>query len=199
MPGSQLWTTGPAHAFIGQVLINLAGNVTFGSAFYLGTCEESPEIQLIPKYKEVYNDIGGEQPFDTSFQGEIGLINLDLNRFDEAVYARMATRPYSAGQPVLPVARGTQGYGSVGALTLTEGLYTTVWIQFPYASKPAFAGMPAGYRFFSAFAAGPDKLRPVGTRTRKTNVTFVALRYYVPSSQAMILYDHNMNGLPKPT
>jgi hypothetical protein len=159
-------------------------------------------VDIIPVYKEVRNDIGGEVAFDMSYQGEHAIISVDLNRWNEPVYSMVAARPglgYSAA------GRGTNVLGDVGTLVLTEGLGLTVWLLFQFGTSggaPKIAmnsgGMPPGYRFLATVPFGPDRLSPLGTRPRKVNLTFAAIRAWNPASQTFTLYDHVVGGLPVP-
>src|SRR5215469_12261507 len=100
---AQLYTTGPAHIYTGPLTAPL----------YLGTCEESPDIDLMAVEKEVVNSIGGVGiPFDKAYQGEMGLITAVLNRYNESTYQAMAARPrtFQGGIP------GTNTAGDVGSL-----------------------------------------------------------------------------------
>jgi hypothetical protein len=186
---AQLYSTGPAHAYVG--IIGPGGGTTAVS--YLGTCEDAPRIELRPMWDPVFNDLGGKVPFDESFQGEEAFVNLDLNRYNEGVYAALAARP-RPGQGT----RGTMVFGDVGALALTENYVFTLLIQFPYAVKAVMAagGMPGGYRFPATVLAGPDQLFPLGTKPRKVNLMFHAIRVFNIQDQSFVLYDHNLSGLP---
>jgi hypothetical protein len=186
---AQLYSTGPAHAFVGSIS---SGGVT---PFYLGTCEVAPQIEVTPRFEEVHNDIGGIVPFDKQYGGEEAFIGLDLNRYNEGVYAALAARPNSL---VAGAVRGLNSALDVGTLMLTEGKNVVLWIVFPFFAKPAMraGGMPAGYRFPGSILLGPDKLDGLGTRSRKTHLFFEALRLWTPLTGAFTLYDHNTTGLP---
>lgn len=189
--GSQLYCTGPAHVWL-QISPG-------GAPSYLGTCEESPDIEIRPEFEPVRNDIGGVKvPFDMSYQGEDALIVLDLNRWDEDVLRACQALPgTSAGGNT----RGQSGPLDVGTLMLTESKTIPVYIVFPFNSKPAMARMPQGYRFFAAYNLGPHRNRPLGTRPRKVLTAFHAIRSFDPAHGTFLLYDEDVsvafnNGLP---
>lgn len=185
---AQLYSTGPAHLFVGAIT---TGGVT---PFYLGTAEVKPQIEIVPQFEPVHNDLGGAVPFDKSYEGEEAFIGADLNRYNEAVYAGLAARPNS----LVPGAiRGLNTALDVGTLMLTEGKNIVVWVVFPFFVKAAMraGGMPAGYRFPGCTVVGPDKLE-TGTRARKVHLLFHALRQWSPVTGAFLLYDHNVSGLP---
>lgn len=193
---AQLWVTGPAHIYF--AFPNGSGGQN--TPVYFGTCEDAPYIEIIPHYEDVRNSIGGTVPFDKSYQGELALIDLDLNRYNEGVYATLAARP-RAGAGGGP--RGTNVAGDVGTLMLTEGFCTGVYVKFDYgaagaAPKQAFigGGMPFGYHFPFCVPAGPDKLKGLGTTPRKTNVMLFALRGFNPATQTFTLYDNITTALP---
>jgi hypothetical protein len=186
---AQLYTTGPAHIF----LSDKTGYVSPSSALYLGTAEESPAIQIEPLYEPVVNTLGGKTPFDVSYQGEMAKTAVTLNRFNEDTYrVLVANRPSPLGT------RGLNGPLDVGSLILTEGLYLTFWMTFPFVSKAVMAAgnMPLGYRFPATIPAGPDELAPLGTVPRKLRLLFWHLRLWDVSTGQFLLYDHNVLGLP---
>jgi len=189
---AQLYTTGPAHIYLAFP----TGSGTQNSPVYFGTCEDAPQVQIIPKFEDVYNSIGGTVPFDKSYQGEVALIDLDMNRYNESVYGILAARPRVG-------TRGVNIAGDVGTLMGTEGYTIGVYLKFDFgaagaAPKAAYTanGMPPGYRFPGGIPIGPDRLQNLGTRPRKTNVVFFAIRIWNPATQAFGLYDFNLNGLP---
>ena|ERR1051326_8431687 len=189
---AQLWTTGPAHLYIGPT--NPSSPLT-ASALYLGTAEVAPQIEILAKYAPVFNDLAGSQvPFDTIFEGEMGHTFVELNRFNEATLAIAQNRPnhFTSGT------RGSNVGGDVGTLMLTEGKAFSVYVVFPYASKPAYAGMPAGYRFPFSVLLSPDRFTKLGTRERKVALIFEHLRGFYPATGVFGLYDNVVAGLPNP-
>jgi hypothetical protein len=183
---SQLHCTGPAHIF---VYIPRAG----GSVRYLGTCEDAPRIQVKRAFRPVLNDIAGDEPLDLSYLGRSAMISLPLNRYDEAVYALIDAMPNAQA-----IRRGEEIEGDVGTLMSQEGASCVLYVQFPYATKPAMAvgGMPRGYRFIRAVQIGPDDLFPLGTKARKVHLMFHAIRAYDPKTGHLKLFDHDVTGLP---
>lgn len=179
---SQLYCSGPGHIFIG-----FPGR----TPVYLGTCRETPRLQILRKYREVQNDISGDVPLDLSYMGQLAHLNFDLTRWDEAVYSGIAAFPHSPG------ARGVDLLGDMGTLMITEGQALGVWVQFPYSTKPAMTPgpMPAGYRFPFCFPVGPDDLAELGTRPRRLNLQFLAIRGYNPADGSQFLYDHDMSAI----
>lgn len=178
-----LWCTGPAHLFIGLGLGNFANPAVY-TPYYVGTDEDSPTIEIAPKYQEVKNDIGGDDAMDDSYQGRSATIDYNLNRWNEgAIAALEQTNPFST------TLRGTDNPGDVGSLMQTEGLTFPVWVVFPYAAsaptpflgKPAMAGMPAGYHFLACILTSDNHTR-LGTKPRRLRFSFRARRVYTPAS-----------------
>lgn len=189
---AQLYTTGPAHIFVG------VGTGTGGlDVAYLGTCENAPRVQLRPASKGVMNAISGTVvPHDKSFQGEEGFIGLDLTRWNQSVLNVVRGRAVpSVGPP------GAYLPGDYGTLMITEGRAMRVWMTFPYAAKAAFnqaasGAMPPGYRFLYCEPIGPDDLGPLSTEARVEHLMFHAIPGYLPEDGSLNLYDFDTTGLP---
>lgn len=179
---------GPESAFIGRVLRSFA-------PVFLGTAEVSPDVEITPKYNPVYrNESGLQVPFDWIYDGESGLIVADLTRYNEEVYAHLASRAAPPGRHV----RGTDFVGQIGTAMVSEGIAYPLWLVFPYAPKLAFRGMPGGYRFVASFLLGPDRLNPLSTKPRKIRLVWYASRLYDQATGTHVLYDHILSSLPAP-
>jgi hypothetical protein len=185
---AQIYSTGPAHLYVCDTHCDTSQS----SALYLGTAEEAPVIEVIPKFEPILNDIGGHTPFEASYQGEMAQTGATLNRYNETTYAFLASRP------VFAATRGLNTALDVGSLILTENLRLTVWVVFPFVAKAAMAAgaMPAGYRFPASMCVGPDKFEMLGTKPRKINLLFWHLRKWDVNTGSFLLYDHNVTGLP---
>jgi hypothetical protein len=96
---------GPIEMFVAQRV-----DGTAGSLLYLGTAVESPEIEALPSYLPVMNDLGGRSvSIQDVYDGEIHRVSFTLNRFDYAVYNRLRVK--TAGPTISeggddPVERG---------------------------------------------------------------------------------------------
>lgn len=202
---AQPYVTGPALLYVGVTSSSPGG--TSNKAVFLGTAEQSPVIEIRPDYEPVFNDLrGSKKPFDLAFEGEEAFTFADLTRWNESVYAALAARPRAvsalgaggavAGGLGLAPTRGVNIAGDIGTLQLTENQSFTLWVVFPYASKPAMASMPAGYRFPFTVFEGPDLLKPLGTRPRKIHVVFHHMAGFNPATGAFFTYDTNTAGLP---
>jgi hypothetical protein len=181
----QLWTTGPAIAYVG-----VGGALGADVPVQFGTAEARPTIVTYDEWLDAYNDLGGVKiPFDDSFQGEFALIRLDVTRWDEDVLRRIQARPSFTGT------RGFFPFGTIGALMKTERLYYPLWLKFSYQSKAAYSNMPAGYRFPVSWLLSPEEM-PVGTIPRKVSCIFISRMIFNPVDGSHFLYDENMTGLP---
>jgi hypothetical protein len=193
---AQLYCTGPAHVFVG-VPNGFAANGK--TAFYLGTCEDSPRVTLRPAEEAVFNALTGTKiPFDKSFQGEEAFIGLDLTRYNSRVLNLVRKRSVWSATPAATPGPGVFGSFDLGTLALTEGAAFTCWLVFPYQAKAVMnvGGMPAGYRFIACTPVGPEELGPLGTRARKEHVMLHAIMAYNPVTGQKLLYDDNLVGLP---
>lgn len=163
---------------------------------YLGTALVSPEIEIIRGWLPWYDDEQGTTlPADELYEGEESWVTADLNRFNEGVYAAIASVISRAA--IGGGVRGLNFAGDVGTSMVYEGFTYPLLLQFPYSGKPIFAvnGLPPGYRYFNATLAGPDRLAPMGTQVRKTRLVWRCREYLDLDSGAMALYDHSMNGV----
>ena len=62
---ANIYSTGPAHIFIGRVPNDTVAEFTVENMFYLGTFENSPKIVINNLSEDVLNDIGGDAPIAT--------------------------------------------------------------------------------------------------------------------------------------
>ena len=193
---AKLYTTGPAHLFVGPTIYSLGQLGLTASLQYLGTAEYAPNIQIRSGWEPVHNDIGGKIiPFDQSYQGEEGFTFVDLNRYNEIVLARIQARPRPHfGNPQPP--RGHTYPGDIGSLMIQEAMAYSVVVYFPYAAKPAMAGMPPAYRFPFSWLLGPDDLKEMGTKPRKIGLVFYHGRGFNPQNGEFLLYDNTLPQLP---
>jgi hypothetical protein len=218
---SQLWCPGDCRIYLGFVTPgypsqstsnSVPASVNNANAKFLGWCEEAPEIDVQQKWVPVFTDVGGNQvPTDKSWQREIGFIGMSLSQFNRFPYysATYQPRPATSLAGVdNPAFRGLASPGDVGTLMLTEGQAIVIYVQFPYAVKPAMgggagppAGMEQGYRFFAGTLEGFDP-GPTGTKPQIVTMAWECLGYqFLGNANAYgsvyyQLYDGNLSGLP---
>ncbi len=176
---AKVYCTGPALIF---VKTSPSGNPAF-----LGTSEFSPYIDIRAGWMPMYSDLGGKGiPVDKSYHGQEAFIFFHLTRWNESVYASLASRP-GAPAPGNPATRGKNQAVDVGTMMNAEQKSYPVWVVFPFHTF--FADMPAGYHFFNAWLEGPDRLDPIGTDARGLDVLFYAS--YDIGEKFLTLYDFN--------
>ncbi len=142
---------GPAHIF---VQINGGGGSAGGSAglSYLGTCERSPQIEILPEYKPAYADTTGRSiPYDNIAVGTHALIRLDLNKFDLSVYQDIASQ--------------VDGM-DVGTMVLLEKSDFKVLIK----------GTSEGYTFNSCTLVGPERIDDLAATDTLLGLVFHAIQ-----------------------
>lgn len=172
---AQLWTTGAAHFWLG--VGDSLGQASTKPA-YLGTCEGSPNIEVLPQYKDVQEDIAGEVPTDVCYMGRRATITADFTRWNERTYEKAASvNPFSTNL-LVDGNRPQLGYDfdtDIGTLILREGYSYQLFIAFPFQRKDKFRDMPPGYRFPCAFL-DRESLYSLGSRPRKIRLVWHALR-----------------------
>ncbi len=169
---AQAFCTGPCPLYI-----QLNANAT---PLFLCHAERFPRIAIRPRYSSVMCDLSGQSVrYDAIYDGEEASVIADVTRWNEGVYALIADRAKT--NTGVTANRGTNGFGEIGTLMMTEGVAYLLHIVFPYAAKPAYATMPAGYRFFAAFLEGPDDL-DTGSTARKTRLVWSCIRAVQPAT-----------------
>ena len=172
---AQPWVTGPAHFFVGR----LPGfKIGFGNGpaappippIYLGTAEKTPNILTLRGWFQVFNDFTGPVlPMDEGWAQEHGFESCNLTRFSWPAVNLLQSCPTFGGEP------GSWDPFDVGTMMLTEEAALTLWIAFPYSVKPAYLGMPVGYRFPAVLPYGPDDFNQLGTNAARLGLVFHSL------------------------
>lgn len=174
------YVTGPAHIWVA---------FSGGQPQYLGTTERSPRQRVKRTFAPLWNDLGGDEPFDWSYMSQAGLVMGVFTRWEESVYAQLAKVPRST------LVRGTDVPGDIGSLIGTEGWGVELYVAFPYSAKPVYGavgGMPRGYRWGTTFMLGPDDMDPIGVQPRKLHLVWYCMRKFTPSAGTFLLYDHEV-------
>jgi hypothetical protein len=181
---AQQWSTGPALIFV--------GTGSGGTPEFLGTAERAPRISHRPFYVPNHNDLAGTAiPLDKQYMGETGTVFADLSRWDEAVMAKICSKPNTQGT------RGENDVGEYGAFMIQEGYAVPLWVQFVYAAKSAMSGMEAGYHYFYSWLESDDK--DPGMQAKKGRVAWYChprFEFGANNMPIFDLYDHDMTGLP---
>lgn len=181
---AQPFVTGPVWIYVG------IGNAVSKTPVFLGTAEDGPKKQHLVGWEPVMNDVtGSKKPLDQGYQGESAIVRADLTRYNEDVLAALVARPNPFGT------RGLNAFGDLGALMLTEGLAYPLWLRYPYASKAAYSTMPPGDRFVASWLVSPEDYVQ-GTKPKKVSVIWYCQGVFSPVTGGVLLYDHDMTGLP---
>lgn len=183
------YVPGPAPIFVG-----LGGSA--GQPAFLGFSERGVHIDINPMYSDYIVDLGGAVPLDKSYQGATATVSFDLTRWNEDVLAAMDDFSGSlAGS-----SRGVDVPGEIGTLMSYEGAAYTLWIVFPYSNFPAYADMPAGYRFPKAFI-DRETLPERGSKPAKVHLIMTCLRDLDMTTindygrGKLTLYDNDMSAI----
>lgn len=185
---AQAYTRGSAHIWV--------GTGSGGTAQYLGTGERAPRVSIRKRFKDVPNDLAGETPYDYSYQGREGFVNVRLTRWNDPVLQAMENVIGVAGGVD---AGGVDGIGNMGALMVTQGQAVPLWVMYSYAPagvapQAAFATMRNGWHFFAAFLEGPDE-HEGGTDPATEGLVFHCVRLFNSATGAFSLFDRDMSGV----
>lgn len=196
------YSTGPVLVWLGPQLISpvYGGTLPSGAPVFLGTAEQTPQMEERYQQQPAYNDLSGAVPFDLNFLGGDLIFAIDLTRWDERVLARFNSMPQQMG--TMPVAGGVAARGRWGAVTgmgilqAHEGNCATVYVAFPYGAPSAgpgaamrAQGMPAGYRLHGAGLIN-IKSHQMGSKYRKTHLTVQCAPIYDFASRTFFLFDN---------
>ena len=197
------YSTGPVLIWVGPQVYknNPYTAMRSGPPVFLGTAEVSPQAEIRRQMQPAYNDLSGAVPFDLNFLGEDAVIAVDLTRWDEVVYRSLATTPGGFNQTTaMGSPRGSYGaLTAMGSLQATDGFTNTVYMVFPYGFPAAAPvnnsgrgnGMPVGYRWHGATLIN-DKFHQMGSKYRKTHLTFQCAPIFDVATQLFRLYDHEV-------
>jgi hypothetical protein len=189
---AQLFTTGPANLYVSistlSVSYTMADLLTYpvkADIYFLGTCESKPTINILPSYRPLRANIGGSgHPFDHFFNGEVGIVQGTLNRWNEAIYQKLAARPN-----MFSGTRGSYSNKDIGRPVMMSGpgYAGTLWVQFPKstAKSATYGTQPKAYRFPGAVLFGPDEIH--GPRR---SLTFWCGRVYKKTDGTWKVYDN---------
>lgn len=200
------YSTGPVLLWAGPQVISPVhpGTLPSGSIQFVGTAEQTPQSEERYQQQPAYNDLSGAVPFDLNFLGGDAIFAIDLTRWDERVLAILNSQPQQMG--VVPAAGGAGARGSysavsgMGVLQAHEGNTITLYAVFPYgapAATPGAAmrgqGMPPGYRFHGGSLINV-KNHQMGSKYRKTHLTFQFAPVYNYLDNTFRLFDHTIPG-----
>jgi hypothetical protein len=135
----------------------------------LGTAERYPRYLVRSGWLPYFNDISGPViPNDMLWAGKEAFIYMDLNRWDEEVLEFF--QQITSGSETL-----SWPEDAVGTLMIHEQEAVPIKIDFPYASKEAYIGMPNGILFGAGWYEGPEEFSVLGTNPRKVHIVIHCL------------------------
>jgi hypothetical protein len=135
----------------------------------LGTAERYPRYLVRSGWLPYFNDITGPViPNDMLWAGKEAFIYMDLNRWDEEVLQFFQSITQFSDPLAWPE-------DDVATLMIHEEEAVSIQIEFPYASKEKYAGMPKGIRFRAGWYEGPEEASVLGTNPRKQHIVIHCL------------------------
>lgn len=169
-----------------------AVQVGTGASFaleHLGFTKGGVRVSLDGKFEDVHSDYSGPMlPADEQFFGEEAYIRLELNRYNEAIYVKLAARLNGATE-------GTPGANSIGTLLQAESKHIgRCLLLSPYQAKTAYTTMPAGYNFLRVYAHAAIDLDPLGTKVKEVTIILRAMPIWDLATYTYTLYNHTITG-----
>lgn len=179
-----------------------AGYLTqsYGQPVFLGTGERAPRVSRRRAYRQLHNDLAGDEPFDFVYSGTSMLVTVRLTRWNELVLQTLEDAPNIPAAAIAPANAGTELLGDVGRMMVTEGAGAQLYVVYDYGAsgrlpKPAMVAglMRPGWHFFSAFLEQDD--HDGGTDPNVKPITFRCARVYNPVTGAFVIYDQTIPNL----
>jgi hypothetical protein len=188
-----------AQGFVSGPVDIWCGVGSGGAPLFLGHGQRGPRIQVRRAYQDMWCDLGGGIPFDKAYAGAMGIVSVELSRWNENVLRII--QDAAVTNSTFTVAPGLNDPGEVGSLMVQEGIAYNLFLRFPHSAKPSYATQPLGFRFVAAFLEGPDDFEDLGPKPRKVGLIWTCLRTFdttvsnVYGTGRMLLYDTNVTGL----
>lgn len=153
---------------------------------FVGTCVTAPDISMLPKYIDVYNDYGGRSvPTQLVWDGSESRIACTLNRVDLNVCRNIRDQAERSGS-LDRVGRET---------TLDRGSLVIGVSDFEFAFKNLFfgtanatPGMPPGRHYFSVVLEGYEE-HNTGTRVEEVSLLLRCNNLFLPTGFAQFTED----------
>ncbi len=192
-----------SSAAVGVAAFLSGASITGKSPAYLGTGQVSPAIDWQPVNGPIFNDLGGDRPYDYQYSGITGVISIAMNRWDEVPFERIAALPFH-GFPApdgVTYDMGVTPRVAQGLFMMQSGYCYPVWLRYPNFDQGANAAqsMPPGYRFLQCFLEDFSKPKG-GSKENFLVLQFRALAYpksCVSGSPAWVTtWDQDVSALP---
>lgn len=172
------------------------------SPVFLGFGTRAPHLEIRPVQNPVMCDLTAGAPIDKVYASEVGVVSVELVRFNMIVVERLQSRASNTAVPVDIGPRGFNPPGRLGSLLVAEGCAPRLFLRFPYWSKQAMinARLPRGYRFLAATLM-PDASDFGASDAVKIRLTWECLPVLDTSVTNTFgvfgtkLYDHDMTAI----
>lgn len=163
----------------------------YGTTWYLGTAEVTPQVQ-VAKYRQlVHNDIAGKTlPIQKTYDGEAAQVSVLLTRFSELAYDAILNSGFAAG--LTPVA-GSESRWSRGALSYGQEDFQ-LWQVFENFFNPVPQGVEIG-RYWPRVTLESHDYVALGTQAKKLMLVFDCQPLWLPyTTRGWMLYDWQDNA-----
>jgi hypothetical protein len=167
-------------------------NIVGGSAIYIGTGMEAPDVETVYAYAPIMNDITGPtKQFDKIKGPKDAYISISFTRWNQPVIEGLeGTFPGMFGGAMFP--------GEVGTMMMTEGAAFGLVLRYgntDFHGALAGVGQRFGRRYFAATIEGRQRDKG-GTGQNSCTVLFHCQPVFIPATNVLALYDFNVAGIP---
>lgn len=197
---AQPYVGGAIHLFYAFPSIVGVYGAGVGAPVYIGTGERAPRVSRRRSFRQLHNDLAGDEPFDWCYSGTSMLVTVRLTRWNEPVLQTLEDAPNTPAAALAGQNAGTELVGDVGRLMVTENAAGQLYLVYDYglvgrAPKLAFTagGMRPGWHFLAAFLEQDE--HDGGTDPNVKPITFRCARVYNPTTGAFVIYDWNIPNL----
>lgn len=193
----------PGYPVTGAVFHFIRTPGTNPTIYYLGTCEDKPEIMIHEYHRPVMNDEAGKMlPGQKTDQGQRADVGLTLTRYSEQAYFFLRTiRGEGNG---LQVADGQAGRFSRGSLIFGSKTFE-LWQVFENSLNATFRGnQPIGYYWPQAELVDHGPVR-LGTQEKVLQLVLDCQPWKVPQAsisavtgfeRSWVLYQQDDDAFP---
>lgn len=167
----QVHVTGPVHTWV---------QVPGDQIRYLGTCEVTPQVQLISYAQDAMNDLAGKTlPFQRTDDGSEAVLAMMVNYFSKSAVAAIKASGVAAGRQVRPGVETRWSRGGVKFGVTTFGL----WHVFDNYFNPGgtTVGLEIGYYYPQCEWVNLD-VSKMGTQVQSQLVVVHARPQFLPQA-----------------
>jgi hypothetical protein len=142
---TQLFISGPAHAWVGGGPYNWGGLNTWN---FVGYSRNGLSVQITPIWEDIEADHAAKMPADAAMFGQRATVSGIFVKYDEAIVTSIA----SFGTSVNP---GGFDDNALGLLAVSENAAYPLLISSPYCFKTAYGAMVPGFIFYATILDNP--------------------------------------------